>query len=109
MKYIEKIIKIEGKEGVKLCGYIADNFEEIDINRKHPAILILPGGGYGFVSNRENEPVALKFLAEGICVFTLKYSVAPGAVFPQALCEAALAMDYIRSHAKEYNIDKLRS
>jgi len=109
MRYIEKEIQIEGIEGagaVKLCGYIPNNFEEIDMNRKHPAVLILPGGGYGFVSNRENEPVALQFLAKGICAFVLKYSVAPQAVFPQALCEAAIAMDYIRNHAKEYNIDE---
>lgn len=108
MRYIEKEIQVEGIKGagkVELLGYIVDNFEEIDIKRKHPAVLILPGGGYGFVSDREKEAVALKFLAKGICAFTLKYSVAPQAVFPQALCEASLAMDYIRSHAKEYNID----
>lgn len=107
MKYLEKTIQIKNKlETVQLCGYIPDNFEAVDINRKHPAVLILPGGGYEHVSERERESVAFKFLAEGICAFTLKYSVAPTAVFPQALCEAALAMEYIRTHAKEYNIEE---
>lgn len=107
MRYIEKTLKIENViKPVQLCGYIPDNFEEIDIERKRPAVLILPGGAYAMVSEREREPVALKFLAEGICAFTLKYSVGPSKVFPQALCEAALAMDYIRRHAKEYNIDE---
>lgn len=106
MKYIEKTLKVKSTtEQVQLCGYILDNFEEIDTNRKHPAVLILPGGGYGWVSNREKEPIALKFLGEGICAFTLDYSVGPTNVFPQALCEAALAIDYIRRHAEEYNID----
>ena len=109
MKYIEEIIEPKnsvGGEGVQLCGYIPDNFDQINISRKHPAVLILPGGGYGRVSQREKEPVALKFLAEGICAFTLEYSVGPQKVFPRALCEVALAMDYIRTHAKEYNIDE---
>ncbi|HHX60107.1 MAG TPA: alpha/beta hydrolase [Epulopiscium sp.] len=107
MKYVEKTLKIETmSESVQLCGYIPDNCEEININRKRPAVLILPGGGYQMVSEREREPVAFKFLGEGICAFTLKYTVEPTTVFPQALCEAALAMDYIRTHAKEYNIDE---
>lgn len=107
MKYIEENLKItHDAKPVKLCAYIPDNFEETNIKRQRPAVLILPGGGYGIVSEREREPVALKFLSEGICAFTLKYSVGQGNVFPRALCEVALAMDYIRSHAKEYNIDK---
>ncbi len=107
MKYIEKTLIIKNTtEPIKLCGYIPDNFEAMNMNRKRPAVLILPGGGYGHVSQREEEPVALKFLGEGICAFTLKYSVGPANVFPQALCEAALAMDYIRTHAKDYNIDE---
>ena len=28
---------------------------------RRPAVLILPGGGYGHVSPREGEPVALRF------------------------------------------------
>ena len=107
MRYIEEVLRIGNMiEPVQLSGYIPDNFEEIDIDRKRPAVLILPGGGYQFVSEREKEPVALKFVAEGICAFTLKYNVGPTHVFPQALCEVALAIDYIKKHAKEYNIDK---
>lgn len=87
-----------------LQAYIPDVSPEVDLGRKRPAILILPGGGYFFTSDRENEPIALKFAAEGICAFVLKYSCAP-ARFPQALCEALTSVRYIRENAEKFFID----
>lgn len=95
-------VKIESP--AVLTGYIPDNSPEIDKNRKHPAVLILPGGGYGFTSDRESESIALKMISEGISAFVLRYHVAP-VRFPVALCEALLSIKYIREHANEYNID----
>ncbi len=88
-----------------LTGYIPDNSKEIEPGRLHPAVIILPGGGYGFTSDRENEAVALKFISEGISAFVLKYHVAP-VRFPNALCEALLSVKQVRDHAKEYHIDE---
>jgi len=108
MRYFktEIITNLEPKveKAASLCAYIPDNTVEVDIKRLHPAVVILPGGGYGFTSDRENESIALKFISEGICAFVLKYNVAP-AQFPQALCEALLSIQYVREHAKEFNID----
>lgn len=87
-----------------LQAYIPDNTPEVDQNRLHPAVLILPGGGYEYTSDRENEPIALKFASEGICAFTLKYSCAP-ARFPQALCEALASIKFIRENAENFFID----
>ena len=52
-----------GNGGVLTC-YVADCLTEIP-SRSRPALVVFPGGGYRFVSQRENEPVALKFLQEG--------------------------------------------
>ncbi len=87
-----------------LTGYVPDNTPEVDMNRKRPAVLVLPGGGYEYTSDRENEPIALKFAAEGICAFALKYSCDP-ARFPQALCEALAALKFIRENAEKFSID----
>jgi len=46
--------------------YIPYSWPEIDASRICPAVLVLPGGGYGFASDRENEPMALKFASEGV-------------------------------------------
>ena len=69
---------------------------EIDPARRYPALLICPGGGYEFTSDREAEPVALRFFAEGFNVFVLRYSCAP-ARYPTQLLEAAAAVCYIRT------------
>ncbi|MBO5715851.1 MAG: alpha/beta hydrolase [Clostridia bacterium] len=87
-----------------LIAYIRDTSPEMK-NDPRPAVLICPGGGYQWVSDRENEPVALQFLARGYNVFVLKYSVGQMASDLRPLCEAALSMKYIRDNANEYNID----
>ena len=71
-----------------------------------PAMLVIPGGGYVHVSPREGEPVAAYYRRLGYHSFVLEYSVAP-ARFPVALREAAMAMAYIRQHAKEFGIGKV--
>lgn len=66
--------------------------------RLRPGVLVIPGGGYGHVSPREGEPVALRFLSRGYNAFVLNYSVAP-LRYPTQLREAAMAMAYIRQNA----------
>ena len=73
--------------------------------RQRPAVLILPGGGYFSTSDREAEPVAMRFVAKGYCAFILYYSCAPHR-FPTALREATMAMRYIRENAEKWNIGK---
>ena len=70
---------IDGIDGsrAELVGYVIDNSLEMDPDRRRPAILIIPGGGYAIGSDRESEPVALQFLAAGYQAFVLKYSCAP--------------------------------
>lgn len=88
----------------RLCCYILDTAAAISPSRRHPAVLVIPGGGYCHVSAREGEPVALRFLNRGYCAFVLQYSVAP-VRFPTALREAAMAMRYIREHSASLFVD----
>ena len=85
--------------------YIPENSEEININKKRETIIMCPGGGYVMTSDREAEPVALKFMAEGFNVVVLRYSVAPNK-FPKALIELAATVNYARSKSEEWNVDK---
>ena len=95
--------KPEGAAGTLTC-YLQPTTEKVSPRRLRPAVLILPGGGYGHVSPREGEPVALRFLARGWCAFVLEYSVAP-LKFPTQLREAAMAMAWIRANAEAFGID----
>ena len=54
--------------------------------------------------SREDQPVAMEFLAAGCQVFSLHYHVAPE-TFPLALMELARAMALVKSRAGEWNID----
>ena len=94
--------KKQGQEGTLTC-WTHFQSSEINENRLRPAMLVLGGGGYSFVSDREREPVALEYFAQGYNVFDLKYSVKPFA-YPTQLLEACMAMAYIRKHADEFGV-----
>ncbi len=96
-----------GKDNASLTIYSSEMREKPAV-RKRPTVLIAPGGGYGSLSDRESEVVALRFLSWGYNAAVLKYSVAKDAVFPQPLCEAALAMAYLKENAEQFFIDKTR-
>lgn len=69
-----------------------------------PAVLVLPGGGYGGCADHEGDPVACWLNSLGISAFVLDYSVAPRR-FPRPLHDARRAMQYIRRHAEPFKID----
>lgn len=72
--------------------------------KKWPAMIVCPGGGYAMVSQREAEPIAMQFLPEGYRAFVVWYSTAP-TTFPQQLREVAAVMDLIYKNADEWHID----
>ena len=85
--------------------YLPDNISEMGRqDQRHPCLLVIPGGGYGMVSQREGEPIALHFLPEGFNVFVLHYSVAP-VRFPVQLWEVAAAMELIHANADSWHCD----
>ncbi len=93
-----------GSDGVLQC-YIPAVTPEVNADRKMPAMLILPGGGYSATCDREAEAVALRYLAKGFVCFVLRYSCYPSR-YPVALTEACLAVEYIRENAERLHTDK---
>lgn len=85
-----------------LTVYVQHNSIQGLTNR--PGILLCPGGGYGSISPREAEPIALELLTMGCNVFVLTYSVKPHR-FPTQLREAAAAMELIHANAEDWSID----
>ncbi len=68
-----------------------------------PAVMVLPGGGYGFTSTRESEAVAIQFAAAGFHSFVLHYSCAPKR-HPQPLLDVSRAMCILRENAEDWGI-----
>ena len=94
----------QGAPKGKLVCYRHGQIAEMNKRMRRPAILVLPGGGYEFVSQREAEPVAIEYYREGFDAFVLDYDVAPDAHYPCQIKEAAMAMMYIRKNAEELDV-----
>lgn len=104
---IHEKIEIQRKDSeykATLYTYFLDNSNEMHPEKKRPVIVICPGGGYEMTSDREAEPIAMRFLAMGYHAVVLRYSVYP-AVYPEALLQVGETVKYLREHANEYHID----
>lgn len=88
--------------GGYLQTYVPHNTCELR-PKTRPAILVIPGGGYQMVSEREGEPVAFRFLEDGYCAFVLEYSVKTK--YPVPLLEACMAVVYVRENAERFHAD----
>ena len=84
----------EAERGTLTC-YRHTAIAELGVVRPRPALVIIPGGGYAMISERESETVALRYFQAGYDCFVLSYDVAPRA-YPVQIQEAAMAMMYVR-------------
>lgn len=87
----------------KLITYCYSYSKEILVE-KRPCVMICPGGGYEFLSDREAETLAFQFNAFGYQAVIFRYSIAP-VTYPAQAIETALAFNYLVEHADEYYID----
>ncbi|MCL2865604.1 MAG: alpha/beta hydrolase [Lachnospiraceae bacterium] len=99
-----EIITLNKSRNVTLTIYLQSVGGEFSYVPKRPAILILPGGGYQFCSDREADPVAMPYLKAGYQVFILRYSVQAHNQWPNPLEDYEQAMCLIRAKAKEWNV-----
>lgn len=72
--------------------------------KKRPLLVLFPGGGYEFVSFREDLPMALQYAAYGYNVISVRYSVSPF-TYPTQYFQAFEAIKYMIDNADKYNID----
>ena len=98
-------MNVPGSKKATLEGYILDCDITYGQDVKRPAVVICPGGGYVYCSDREAEPIALRYAASGFHAFVLRYSVGWDAAGFAPLKEVSWVIGYIREHAEEWNID----
>ena len=101
---IHEVIQPFSKSEATLTTYVIDNSEEMEQDRLRPAIIICPGGGYEFLSDREAEPIAIKMMSFGFQAFVLHYSIKPH-VYPLALQELAASVQLIRQNHSQWHVD----
>ena len=107
---------------VTLSGYRLGDSAEFQHGQCRPAVLICPGGGYLRTSDREAEPVALRFAAQGFHAFVLRYSTLyadqqamsrdadrhSDSCWPVPLYDLALAMRTLHQQAASWQLDRSR-
>ena len=90
------------------CATLTSYVHHVSLTCSHaprPAMLVLPGGGYEFCSDREAEPIALSYMNAGYNAYVLRYSCQEEAKFPLPLLEASYAVKLIRDRAAQDNTD----
>lgn len=117
---VKKIRLWEDNEHVNLFTYILDNSSEFRTDKKKPAVIVCPGGGYVGTSDREAEPVAMRFAAQGYHAFVLRYNTYftewvsdysnppkgnEKSVYPGPLFDLAKAMIFIKENADKWFVD----
>lgn len=98
-----------GSAVAALTAYVQDNVAD-QAARRRPGVVICPGGGYAFCSDREAEPIALALLARGFQAFVLDYTVLDEAetqpLLPAPHLDLARAVATVRAHADAWHVDE---
>lgn len=85
---------------ISLTRYVRDD----GVSR--PAMLVVPGGGYGCVClSTEGYPIAERFLSLGFQVFILNYRVYPE-LSPKPFQDILRAIKMIRANANDWHVNK---
>ncbi|HBQ47250.1 MAG TPA: alpha/beta hydrolase [Ruminococcaceae bacterium] len=92
------------ESGARVVGYLHDPMANEPEFTRRPCAVILPGGAYEFLSERESEPPAAAFFAHGYQVFILSYSVGDRAADLRPLIDASLTLIRIRESSAEWNV-----
>ena len=108
--YLKEFYSFLGEDGRNPYAdmYLPYNLAEMKRqDQKRPSMVICPGGGYWICSEREAEPIGLKFLDMGFNVFIINYSTANSGPhrYPTQLIEVAALFDYMNKNAEELHCD----
>lgn len=91
-------------------AYLIEDSKELLPGKKRPVMVIAPGGGYLFTSDREAEPIAFQFLSMGYHAVVLRYTTGDPegkrtGVASTALKELAQTVRYLRENCGRLFID----
>ncbi|CAJ1180469.1 hypothetical protein CPR19092_LGOLGGFK_00452 [Companilactobacillus paralimentarius] len=91
----------------KVKGYWLDQVDDFGQDVDYPIVIICPGGGFTFHSQREEEPIALRFNSYGMHAVVLEYQlIGNEPVYPRALEEMSKTIDWITEQAEARHTDK---
>ena len=72
----------------------------------HPAIIVMPGGGYSHLATDKEGTHPAEWLAlHGVSAYVLQYRLTPAYKWPAPALDASRAIRYLRTHASELHLD----
>ncbi len=75
----------------------------------HPAVIVMPGGGYTHLVMGKEGDVAARWLnAHGVSAFVLEYRLSPAYRFPAPMLDGSRAVRLVRARAAELGVDPRR-
>ncbi|WP_334329142.1 alpha/beta hydrolase [Companilactobacillus sp. HBUAS59699] len=91
----------------ELDTYWLDPIKDFKVAVNHPIAIIYPGGRFTFQTDREAQPIALKFAAEGFHAIVLHYQLIADntPVYPLALQETAVTLNWLETQTEIHQID----
>ena len=96
----------QGDLAVTVTLYQPAAIQDFHLTQARPLVVILPGGGFEFYSQRESEPVALAYVARGFSAVVVQYRLRPQApVLPGALWQIGTVVAHFKRRAADYHID----
>ncbi len=102
----------DDREDVKLTTFLHAVTPVPELQKKRPAVIVIPGGAYLDCARNggEGDTIAYTFAVDGFQTFLLEYSVklyAPEGktLFPAQLLDFGKAILFIREHAEEWYVD----
>lgn len=106
MYYAQKRLQTPLGQSYTLTLYARKQFEAFPDPRLWPMVLIFPGGGFAGISEREEEHMALPFLAAGYQAAVVRYNLlAQGPFYPTAISVGLSALQYLKTHGQEIHGD----
>ncbi len=98
-------IIIDEVRNVYIETYFLKQSKELKPNHKRPVVLVCPGGGYRYTSDREAEPIALSYNAQGFHSVVLRYGCEELGITPGPLFDLAKTMKFLHENEDKYAID----
>lgn len=75
---------------------------------RHPAVLLIFGGGWRSGDKSQNQAMAMELASKGYVAVSAEYRLTPEAVYPAAVHDLKAAIRWMRRYAKQYGIDTSR-
>lgn len=85
--------------------YLLENSSELHKDKKRPTVVVCPGGGYRNLSDREAEPIALKYNSAGFHAIVLRYGVNMHATMPGPIKDLAATIVKLHENNVDWYID----